>query len=60
MHHGIYVDIMILHKVPENKLIQKMVYYESKFVTLYGLSQRGWKPKNNVQAMAVKLLKPER
>ena len=57
MHHGIYVDIMILHKVPESKLIQRLVYLESKFVTLYALSQRNWKPKNKKQAMALKLLK---
>ena len=25
MHHGIYVDIMILHKVPDSKFIQKLV-----------------------------------
>lgn len=57
MHHGIYVDIMILHKVPENLLIQKMVYLESKFVTLYGLSQRNWKPKTDLQALVLKSLK---
>ena len=57
LHQGIYVDIMILHKVPENKLIQKMVYYESKFVTLYGLSQRGWKPKTKLQNLILKSLK---
>jgi len=57
MHHGIYVDIMILHKVPKNKLIQRLVYYESKFVTLYALSQRNWKPKSRLQALALKSLK---
>lgn len=57
MHHGIYVDIMILHKVPENKFIQKIVYYESKFVTLYGLSQRNWKPKSKSQEVVLKSLK---
>lgn len=57
MHHGIYVDIMILHKVPENKFIQKMVYYESKFVTLYGLSQRNWKPKSKSQKVVLNSLK---
>lgn len=56
MHHGIYVDIMILHKVPENNFIQKLVYYESKFVTLYALSQRNWKPKTKGQALALKSL----
>lgn len=57
MHHGIYVDIMILHKVPDNLFIQKLVYFESKFVTLYALSQRNWKPKSKGQAMVLKLLK---
>ena len=57
MHHGIYVDIMILHKVPNNKFIQYLVYFESKFVTLYALSQRNWTPKTKLQAAALKLLK---
>lgn len=57
MHHGIYVDIMILHKVTENRLIQKMVYVESKFVTLYGLSQRNWAPKSKSQALVLSSLK---
>lgn len=57
MHQGIYVDIMILHKVPDNRMIQKLVYYESKFVTLYALSQRNWKPKTKGQAIALKFLK---
>lgn len=57
LHQGIYVDIMILHKVPENKFIQKLVYYESKFVTLYALSQRNWKPKSTGQKFVLKSLK---
>lgn len=57
MHHGIYVDIMILHKVPNSRFMQKIVYYYSKFVTLYGISQRNWKPKTMVQAMVLKCLK---
>ena len=57
MHHGIYVDIMILHKVPKSRLIQKLVYYESKFVTLYALSQRNWKPKNRSQTIVLKSLR---
>lgn len=57
MHHGIYVDIMILHKVPDNHKIQKKVYYQSKFVTLLGLSERNWKPKTKAQYAALKILK---
>ncbi|HYE09814.1 MAG TPA: LicD family protein [Patescibacteria group bacterium] len=59
MHHGIYVDIMILHKCPNNRLIQKSIYYASKYVTLVALSQRRWKPKTKFQEialMAVKML----
>lgn len=57
LHQGIYVDIMILHKVPENQFLQKVVYYESKFVTLYALSQRNWKPKTKTQSIVLKSLK---
>ena len=57
LHQGIYVDIMILHKVPNNRFIQKKIYFYSKFVTLYGLSQRNWKPKTKGQAFVLKLLK---
>ena len=57
MHHGIYVDIMILHKVPKNRLIQRLVYLESKYVTLYGLSQRNWQPKTGAQKAALQMLK---
>lgn len=57
MHHGIYVDIMILHKVPVNRFVQKLVYLESKYVTVLALSQRNWVPKNKKQALVIKLLK---
>lgn len=58
LHQGIYVDIMMLHKVPaDNERIHKKVYYASKFVTLYALTQRNWKPKTIGQAMVAGLLK---
>lgn len=57
LHQGIYVDIMMLHKVPNRKLAQKRVYLDSKFVTLYGLSQRNWKPKSTAQNVVLKSLK---
>lgn len=56
LHQGIYVDIMMLHKIPQSEFIQKKVYYESKFVTLYALSQRNWKPKSKGQAFVLGLL----
>ena len=57
MHHGIWVDIMILHKVPTCRLMQRVVYFKSKFVTLYALSQRNWTPKTKRQRVALSLLK---
>lgn len=57
MHQGIYVDIMMLHKVPQSKWTQKVVYFKSKFVTLYALSQRNWKPKTKAQAAALGALR---
>jgi lipopolysaccharide cholinephosphotransferase len=57
MHHGIYVDIMILHKCPNKKLTQKAIYIASKYVTLLALSQRNWKAKTPFQAAALKVLK---
>lgn len=57
MHHGIYVDIMILHKVPLSNFTQRLVYYQSKFVTLYGLSQRNWIPKTKLQKVVLDMLK---
>lgn len=57
MHHGIYVDIMILHKVPLNKFVQRKIYIQSKYVTLYALSQRNWKPKTVSQKVILNSLK---
>ncbi len=58
LHQGIYVDIMMLHKVPVNESIQKRVYYCSKFVTLYALITRtNWQPKSFGQRITVALMK---
>lgn len=57
MHHGIYVDIMILHKAPIYPIKQRIIYLQSKFVTLYALSMRNWKPKTRAQALVLFLIK---
>ena len=53
LHQGIFVDIMFLHKIPDNKFEQKKVYLESKYATLYCNMQNGWKPKTKVQALCI-------
>lgn len=57
IHQGIYVDIMILHKCPQSVWKQKLIYLQSKYVTLYALSQRNWQPKNKGQALVLAFLK---
>ncbi|MDD2362487.1 MAG: LicD family protein [Oscillospiraceae bacterium] len=58
LHQGIYVDIMILHKCPANSMRKlKEIYYKSKYVTLYALSQRNWKPKNFTQKATLAFLR---
>ena len=58
LHQGIYVDIMLLHKIPAKKeILQKKIYFMCKFVTLYALFQRNWQPKTFVQAFVLNLLK---
>ena len=57
MHHGIYVDIMMLHQCPNDESIEKSLYKKCKYVTLYALSQRNWKPKSTAQKLALIALK---
>ena len=57
LHQGIYVDIMILHKCPGDERIQKSLYKKCKYVTLYALSKRNWKPKNTFQKLILFALK---
>lgn len=46
IHQGIFVDIMILHKVPSgNNRILKKQYVISKYLTLKGNIKVNWKPK---------------
>jgi lipopolysaccharide cholinephosphotransferase len=52
LHQGIFVDIFILHKCPDNKKIQKKLFNKAHFIMGIGLSERGWKPKTMVQKIA--------
>ena len=56
LHQGIYVDIMILHKCPNDLKLEKSLYRKCKYVTLYALSQRNWKAKNGIQKLALLML----
>jgi len=62
MHHGIYVDIFILHNCPDNVFLQVYQYLWSMYLVLKGLSNRGYDRRRGVVTLILKLMKllPER
>lgn len=40
MHHGIYIDIFILHNAPSRKLQQRIMNFANQYLILKGLSNR--------------------
>jgi len=57
MHHGVYIDIMILHKCPKNRIIQGILFMLSRYVTTQALAERGWSPKSGFQSAMVKFIR---
>lgn len=56
MHHGIFVDIMILHKCKKNYFELVKQYFISKYVTLYALSKRNWKPNTYYKKLCLRIV----
>lgn len=57
MHHGIYVDIFILHKCPNNKLSQFHQCFWAKYVVLKGLATRGYTRRGGLVGIVLKALR---
>ena len=57
IHHGIYIDIFILHTCPNNKLLQMQQCLWAKYVIMKGLSQRNYARRGGFLGAALKLLK---
>ena len=57
MHHGIYVDIFILHTCPNNKLQQMYQCLWAKYVIMKGLAIRGYNRKGGFLGFALKVMK---
>lgn len=45
MHHGIYIDIFILHNAPQNRISRIKQYFASQYLTLKTLSNNHYKRK---------------
>lgn len=56
MHHGIYVDIFILHTCPNSRLLQLRQCMWAKYIILRGLSNRGYSKRKGVVGLALKLI----
>lgn len=57
MHHGVYVDIMILHKCPQSRMKQRWLFLCSRYVTVQALAERNWIPKSKLQAFMLRFIR---
>lgn len=56
IHHGIYVDIFILHNCPNNKLQQLHQCLWAKYVIMKGLAIRGYTRRGGFLGFALKVM----
>lgn len=57
MHHGIYVDIFILHTCPDNKLAQRWQYLWAKYLIVKGLANKPYNRRGGLAGLVVKAAK---
>ena len=57
MHHGVYIDIMILHKCPKNRIAKSLLFLFSRYVQVQALAERNWIPKSKLQAFILKFIR---
>lgn len=57
MHHGIYIDIFILHTCPNNKLAQIYQCLCAKYVIMKGLASRGYNRRKGILGIALKVMR---
>lgn len=57
MHHGVYIDIMILHKCPKSRIKKTILFLISRYVVAQALAERNWNPKSKFQAIILRLVR---
>lgn len=57
IHHGIYVDIMILHKCPNNRILQFCQYLSGRYVVAKGLADRRYNRRKGLANVLLKVLR---
>ena len=56
IHHGIYVDIFILHTCPDDKISQMVQCLWAKYVIMKGLADRGYNRRGGILGFALKMM----
>ncbi len=57
MHHGIFIDIFILHNCPNNILQQRIQYFWSKYIDVLNLAHRGYSRRKGAAGILIKFFK---
>lgn len=57
IHHGIYVDIFILHNCPDNYIPSRWQYFWAKYLIIKGLANKQYHRRNGLAGFIVKLAK---
>ena len=57
IHHGVYVDIFILHTCPDNPLAQRWQYFWAKYLIVKGLANKSYHRRGGLASYIVKVAK---
>ena len=57
IHHGVYVDIFILHRCPNNKLLRYWQYIWAKYLIVKGLANKEYKRRGGAVYFMLKCMK---
>lgn len=57
IHHGVYVDIFILHTCPDNYLAQRWQYMWAKYLIVKGLANKRYNRRGGLAGVSVKMAK---
>ncbi|MDE6689258.1 MAG: LicD family protein, partial [Prevotella sp.] len=57
MHHGVYIDIFLLHTCPNNKLAQRWQYFWAKYLVVKGLANKPYNRRGGLAGLCVTIAK---
>lgn len=57
IHHGVYVDIFILHNCPDNIIARRWQYFWAKYLIIKGLANKPYNRRDGLAGLVVKLAK---